>query len=191
MRRDETLSQAGAEIVGALTEFRDTLREGSRAVERKYTVRTVELKLEPHVYSGKDVEGVRRVLGLSQALFAQFLGVSLHAVRAWENGGKTPSGVVGRFLDEISVRPDYWRDRLRQLIVSRSKSASEAMPDRESNLGGPSSEPRPSRAVAAGAPGKPKSEGAGVQPRSSITRPQVRRPPSSGGRPLSSRKKNG
>ncbi len=31
--------------------------------------------------------------------------MSLHAVRAWENGGKTPSGVVGRLLDEMSVRP--------------------------------------------------------------------------------------
>ena len=43
------------------------------------------------LFRGKEVESVRRMLGLSQALFAQFLGVSLHAVRAWENGGKTPS----------------------------------------------------------------------------------------------------
>ncbi len=92
MMRDETLSRAGAEIVGALTEFRDTLREGSRAVEKKYTVRTVKLKLEPQVYSRKDVEGVRRMLGLSQALFAQFLGVSLHAVRM----GKWRENSIGR-----------------------------------------------------------------------------------------------
>ncbi len=135
MMRDEKLSPAGAEIVGALTEFRDALREGSRAVEKKFTVRTVELKLEPQLYSGKEVESVRRMLGLGQALFAQFLGVSLHAVRAWENGGKTPSGVVRRFLDEICVRPDYWKDRLRQLIVSRSKGPKRATPDGETACG--------------------------------------------------------
>jgi putative transcriptional regulator len=187
MMRDEKLSPAGAEIVGALTEFRDALREGSRAVAKKFTVRTVELKLETPLYSGKDVESVRSILGLSQALFAQFLGVSLHAVRAWENGGKTPSGVVRRFLDEICVHPDYWKDRLRQLIVSRSKGPKQATPDSESASADPSFQPRPSRA-AASVPGAPKSQGATVQPGSPIMHPQVRRPRSSGTRPRSRRR---
>jgi putative transcriptional regulator len=187
MMRDEKLSPAGAEIVGALTEFRDALREGSRAVAKKFTVRTVELKVKPQLYSGKDVESVRRMLGLSQALFAQFLGVSPHAVRAWENGGKTPSGVVRRFLDEICVHPDYWKDRLRQLIVSRSKGPKQATPDGESACGDPSIQPRPSRAAAASVPGASNSQGAAVQPGSPIMHPQVRRPRSSGTRPRSRR----
>ena len=121
MMREKKLSTAGAEIVGALAEFRDTLEEGPEAVERKYTVRTVELKLEPRTYTGQDVERVRKMLGLSQALFARFLGVSVNAVRKWETGGKPPSGVACRFLEEISLRPEYWKSQLRELIVNKSK----------------------------------------------------------------------
>jgi putative transcriptional regulator len=121
MIEQNTLSPAGAEIVGALTEFYQALEEGSGSVAKKFTIRTVELKLEPHSYEGQDVKRVRELLGLSQPLFARFLGVSANAIRAWENGGKKPSGVVCRFLDEIALRPDYWRARLRELMVSRPR----------------------------------------------------------------------
>ncbi len=83
------LTRHGAEIVDALTEFHDTLKDGGLdAVAKRYTVRTVELDLEPSDYSGEDVRGVRELLGLSQALFARFLGVTVNAVRSWENGGQ-------------------------------------------------------------------------------------------------------
>jgi putative transcriptional regulator len=125
MKRQSKLTPAGAEIVGALTEFYETLKEGSDAVARRFTVRTVELDLKPRVYHGKDVKAVRDQLGLSQPLFARFLGVTVNAVRAWENGNKRPSGVACRFLDEIARAPRYWQGRINEIIVSRTKTERE------------------------------------------------------------------
>ena len=68
------LTRAGAEIVRALDEFRETLAKGGAdAVTKRYTVRTVQLDLDPKSYTGEDVKKVREVLGLSQPLFARFL----------------------------------------------------------------------------------------------------------------------
>lgn len=120
--RNEELTRNGAEIVDALTEFYEVLKEGgSEAVGRRFTVRTVELNLEPKAYTGEDVKKVRGILGLSQPLFARFLGVSVNAVRNWENGGQTPSTLACRFLDEISHNPELFKERVRNAIVSKSK----------------------------------------------------------------------
>ena len=116
------LSPNGAEIVDALTESHDTLKEGgAEAVAKRYTVRTVKLDLDPRCYTGEDVRKVRELLGLSQALFARFLGVSVNAVRSWENGGKKPSNMACRFLDEISLRPDVFQARVKEALVSKAK----------------------------------------------------------------------
>lgn len=120
--RDDGLTRTGAEIVGALTEFYEVLKEGgSEAVAHRFTVRTVELNLEPRTYTGEDVKKVRRILGLSQALFARFLGASVSAVRSWENGGQSPSKMACRFLDEINHNPEVFKERVRNAIVSKSK----------------------------------------------------------------------
>jgi putative transcriptional regulator len=120
--RNEELTRNGAEIVDALTEFYEVLKEGGcEAVAQRFTVRTVELNLEPRTYTGEDVKKVRGILGLSQPLFARFLGVSVNAVRNWENGGHTPSKLACRFLDEISHNPELFKERLRNAIVSKSK----------------------------------------------------------------------
>jgi putative transcriptional regulator len=115
---EKNLSAAGKEIVEALTAFHQTLkRGGAAAVARKFTVRTVRLDLEPRSYTGDDVKKVRSMIGLSQVLFARFLGVSVNAVRSWENGGKKPSKMACRFLDEIADRPAAFRKRISKAIV--------------------------------------------------------------------------
>jgi putative transcriptional regulator len=119
MKKTETLTPAGAEIVAALTEFYEALKEGSEAVTKRFTVRTVELDLKPRTYTGEEVKKVRDLLGLSQPLFARFLGVSVKTVRAWENGGKRLSDMACRFLDEIALKPDYWRERVNQMVIAR------------------------------------------------------------------------
>jgi len=119
--RNEELTRNGAEIVNALTEFYAVLKEGgSQAVARRFTVRTVELNLEPRTYTGEDVKKVRSILGLSQPLFARFLGVTANAVRNWERG-QTPSKLACRFLDEINHNPELFKKRIRDAIVSKSK----------------------------------------------------------------------
>lgn len=94
MSNKKRLTPAGAEIVEALTEFYEVLKQGPEAVTKRFTVRTVELDLTPRTCTAEEVKNVRGLLALSQPLFARFLGVSVRAVHAWENGGKKPSGMA-------------------------------------------------------------------------------------------------
>lgn len=91
--------------------FADALQRGEK-VENLYTCRKVVLDLQPAPYDPELVKRTRKMLGASQAIFAQFLGVSVKTVCAWERGDKTPRDVACRFMDEIRRDPDYWRARL-------------------------------------------------------------------------------
>jgi DNA-binding transcriptional regulator YiaG len=62
------------------------------------------------------VRSVRRILGLSQPLFAEFRGVDASTVRSREQGKRPPSLMARRFMDEINADPGYWRGRLRNSI---------------------------------------------------------------------------
>ena len=122
MKKDTQLSEAGAEIVGALEGFLTALQDGSDLPQR-FNIRTYDLRLEPRVYTGADVKKARAMLMLSQALFARFLGASVQAVRAWESDRKVVPGTVCRFLDEFFHSPDHWKERIRELIVKRVKTS--------------------------------------------------------------------
>ncbi len=119
MHKDDSLelNSVDAEILGALAEFRDALKEGV-PVEKKLTVRTVHLDLCPRDYLPEDVKNLRRSFNLSQALFALILGVSVKTVRSWEQGRKKPSSVASRFMDEMAKNPDHWRERIRDMHVT-------------------------------------------------------------------------
>ena len=83
----------GQEIIGALADFTDALEKGE--VTKRLTCRQVKLDLRPKPYSPDLVKKTRRVLGVSQALFATFLGVSAKTVRstasAWPPGTRARS----------------------------------------------------------------------------------------------------
>jgi DNA-binding transcriptional regulator YiaG len=95
----------------------DHLRSGA-PIEEKYTRRRVVLELQPRTYSARQVKETRKLLNASQALFAQFLGVSATSVRSWEQG-VAPSGMARRFMDEIRRDPQYWRSRLKESLKVR------------------------------------------------------------------------
>lgn len=119
MKNPNKLTPKGFQIVAALTEFRETLKAGDR-VDVRFTVRRVELDIKPRAFTPDDVKRVRGILGLSQPLFARFLGVDVKTVRSWEQGAREPSPMASRFLDEIASAPVYWRERLHKLVSSKS-----------------------------------------------------------------------
>jgi putative transcriptional regulator len=63
------------------------------------------------------VKKARVTLCASQAIFAQFIGVSTSTVQDWEQGAKTPRGSACRMMDEILRNPDYWISRLKELAA--------------------------------------------------------------------------
>src|SRR5262249_1179267 len=109
-------SSVGAEILAALGEVRDALNSGE-PLERRFTVRSYRFDLPGREYGPADVRSVRQLLGLSQPLFADFLGVDTSTVRSWEQGTRPPSSIARRFMDEVAANPKYWQGRLRESIV--------------------------------------------------------------------------
>ena|SRR5712691_11095549 len=93
--------------------------EGGEDIAERFTCRRVTLDLKATAYDAEKVRQTRQLLHASQALFAQFLGVSVRTVRSWEQGVNTPSDLARRFLDEIRHDPPYWRARLRGAVIAR------------------------------------------------------------------------
>lgn len=114
MSRQKGENSMGDKIVNRLKGFVEAVEAGEDPKSR-FTCRTVRLNLEPRVYDAELVKGARLLLGASQAIFAQFLGVSASAVQDWEQGKKPPKGSACRLMDEIRRDPNYWRERLREL----------------------------------------------------------------------------
>jgi DNA-binding transcriptional regulator YiaG len=110
------LSPAGTKIVGAFEEAIALMQTGE-PIERHFTVRTYKVEFTPREYGPDDVRRVRGLLGMSQVLFARFLGVDANTVRSWEQGTRPPSPIARRFMDEIEGDPEYWQQRIIQDAV--------------------------------------------------------------------------
>jgi putative transcriptional regulator len=119
-RTRDTSTSFGASIIQGLTEFKEAL-QSNKVIAERFTFHRVVLDLNPTPHDAKKVKATRMLLGASQAVFAQFLGVSARTIQAWEQGANTPNDMACRFMDEIRRDPKYWRDRLRALIMARRK----------------------------------------------------------------------
>lgn len=108
----------GSEILSRLERFAVAVESlpASEPLASRFTVRTVRLNLPVPACSPAEVKATRELLGASQAIFAQFLGVSVSAVQDWEQGAKPPQGSACRLMSEIRRDPAYWRKRLRELV---------------------------------------------------------------------------
>lgn len=111
-----------SEIISGLSEFRDALREG-KPIQEAFTVRTVELDLRPGDYGPEEIRKTRMLLSMSQAVFAQFLGVSTDTVQGWEQGRREPQTIARRFMDEIRHDPDHWLGRVREVVKEKPNGA--------------------------------------------------------------------
>ena len=98
--------------MAGMRELQEWMASG-RPLEERFTVRTVELPGEPGAYDAASVRATRERLGASQAVFAGLLGASPKLVQAWEIGGRAPSAMARRLLDEINRDPARWSALLR------------------------------------------------------------------------------
>lgn len=49
-------------------------------------------------FTPSEIKDIRKSVGMTQVLFAKYLGVSLKTVEAWESGRNQPSGTACRLL---------------------------------------------------------------------------------------------
>ena len=61
-------------------------------------------------YSSLDIKRIRQKTGMSQKLFAGYMGVSVKAVEAWERGKNHPSGPASRLLSMMEKDPELTRE---------------------------------------------------------------------------------
>ncbi|UUO06943.1 hypothetical protein M4951_01205 [Blastopirellula sp. J2-11] len=106
----------GAKIVDRLKNFAEAL-ESNETISDKFTCRTIKADLQPQAYSPELVKETRNLLRASQAIFANFFGVSVKTIHDWEQGRNVPQGAACRLMDEIRRNPEYWLKRLIELSV--------------------------------------------------------------------------
>lgn len=58
-------------------------------------------------FSPSEIKEIRKSAGLTQNLFAKFLGVSLKTVEAWEAGRNQPNGTACRMLSITKRDPQF------------------------------------------------------------------------------------
>lgn len=62
--------------------------------------------------SGTDIAALRRFVGLTQALFAKAMGISVHTLRNWEQGRRKPDGPAISLLRIAARHPRILRENL-------------------------------------------------------------------------------
>ena len=62
--------------------------------------------------SGEDIAVLRRFVRLTQEQFAQAMGISVHTLRNWEQGRRTPEGPALALLRIAAKHPRIIRENL-------------------------------------------------------------------------------
>lgn len=60
-------------------------------------------------FTAAEIKVIRKNTGMTQVLFAKYLGVSLKTVEAWEAGRNRPSGTAARLLAITRNDPQFPR----------------------------------------------------------------------------------
>ncbi len=58
-------------------------------------------------FTASEIKDIRKNAGMTQLLFAKYLGVSLKTVEAWESGRNQPNGAACRMLSITKNNPQF------------------------------------------------------------------------------------
>ncbi len=67
---------------------------------------------EGRIASGEDIAALRRFAGLTQAGFAEALGISVHTLRNWEQDRRAPEGPALALLRIAARHPGILKENL-------------------------------------------------------------------------------
>lgn len=82
------------------------LNEAVAYNEGKIKARTKTMSIEPVPdFEATEIKNIRNELGMTQVLFAGFMGVSTKTVEAWEAGRNMPDGPARRILAMLRTDP--------------------------------------------------------------------------------------
>ena len=85
-----------------------TEEDFARAMPRKQRERITRGRIDPVT----DIVALRRFAGLTQGEFAEALGISVHTLRNWEQGRRSPEGPALALLRVAARYPRVLRENL-------------------------------------------------------------------------------
>jgi putative transcriptional regulator len=85
-----------------------TEKEWESAIPSRARKRLMQGRFE----SGEDIAALRRFVRLTQEQFAQALGISIHTLRNWEQGRRTPEGPALALLRIAAKHPRIIRENI-------------------------------------------------------------------------------
>ena len=80
----------------------------ARAIPRRQREGIIHGRIVPE----KDIVALRRFAGLTQEEFAEALGISVHTLRNWEQGRRSPEGPALALLRIAARHPRVLRENL-------------------------------------------------------------------------------
>ena len=89
----------------------------ARAIPRRVRERLMAGEIE----GGKDIVALRRFAGLTQTAFASALGISVHTLRNWEQGRRSPEGPALALLRIAARHPRVLKENLAATAVSSER----------------------------------------------------------------------
>ena len=124
-------NQATADLLESLAEMQGYAKRGmtiddiKQEIQHRHPerVRVVFRAPDPGEYPPAAVKTLRNAMAMSQATFAQVIGVSRILVQSWERGVREPSPLARRLLDTISADPATWLARLQPSDLPNSRRA--------------------------------------------------------------------
>lgn len=89
-------------------EIKTGLNEAIEYEKGNLKAKTSTLSIEPvGVFTSSEIKSIRNSTGLTQKLFAKYMGVSVKTVEAWEAGRNHPDGAACRLLSLTKNDPSF------------------------------------------------------------------------------------
>lgn len=99
------MSSVYKSIMAGLNEAVEDAKGSGKKLKRR-VVTIVPVK----EYGADEVQAIRKSTGLSQRLFAGYMGVSEKTVEAWEAGRNQPSGAASRILHMMEMDSELTKE---------------------------------------------------------------------------------
>ena len=89
-------------------EIKTGLNEAIEFEKGNLSAKTTKLTIEPVAkFEPSEIKKIRNNTGMTQVVFAKYMGVSVKTVEAWESGRNHPDGAASRLLSITQKDPSF------------------------------------------------------------------------------------
>lgn len=89
-------------------EIKRGLNEAIEFEKGNLNAKTTKLTIEPIArFEPSEIKSIRNSTGMTQVVFAKYMGVSVKTVEAWEAGRNHPDGAASRLLSITQKDPSF------------------------------------------------------------------------------------